>query len=276
MTIAIAFSNASFVMIWRGRMPSSSRRMTALPDSYAKSSRRLSGAGADDEPGSDMPSASATDAIVLAVNMPAQLPSLGQALHSMPRRSSSDMRARGVGADGFEHAHDVERLALVLARQDRSAVEEHGRQVEPGRGHQHPGQALVATGERDQRVEALGVHDGLDGVGDDLAATRASARMPSWPIEMPSRDGDRVELDREAAGGAHALPSHRFASRSSGMLHGVTSFHDEHTPTCDLPQSSSVMPMARNMARAGRPLVAVGDLVAARLHRVAVVLGHRR
>jgi hypothetical protein len=43
----------------------------------------------------------------------------------------------------------------------------------------------------------------------------------------------------------------RFASRSSGMLHGVTSFHDEHTPTCDLLQSSSVMPIARNMARAG-------------------------
>ena len=35
------------------------------------------------------------------------------------------------------------------------------------------------------------------------------------------------------------------------MLHGVTSFHDEHTPTCALPQSSSVMPIARSMARAG-------------------------
>src|SRR5688500_1787646 len=35
------------------------------------------------------------------------------------------------------------------------------------------------------------------------------------------------------------------------MLHGVTSFHDEHTPTCALPPSSSVIPMARNMARAG-------------------------
>ena len=35
------------------------------------------------------------------------------------------------------------------------------------------------------------------------------------------------------------------------MLQGVTSFHDEHTPTCALPQSSSVMPMARSIARAG-------------------------
>ena len=35
------------------------------------------------------------------------------------------------------------------------------------------------------------------------------------------------------------------------MLHGVTSFHDETTPTCGLSQSSSVMPMARSIARAG-------------------------
>ena len=35
------------------------------------------------------------------------------------------------------------------------------------------------------------------------------------------------------------------------MLQGVTSFHDDATPIWALPQSSSVMPMARSMARAG-------------------------
>ena len=35
------------------------------------------------------------------------------------------------------------------------------------------------------------------------------------------------------------------------MLQGVTSFQDDATPTCGLSQSSSVMPMARSMARAG-------------------------
>ncbi len=35
------------------------------------------------------------------------------------------------------------------------------------------------------------------------------------------------------------------------MLQGVTSFHDEATPTWGLSQSSSVIPMARSMARAG-------------------------
>ena len=71
---------------------------------------------------------------------------------------------------------------------------------------------------------------------------------------VPHRDAvghrDRDELEREAAGVAHALLG-RFASRSSGMLHGVTSFHDDATPTCGLPQSSSVMPTARSIARAG-------------------------
>ena len=43
----------------------------------------------------------------------------------------------------------------------------------------------------------------------------------------------------------------RFASRSSGMLQGVTSFQLDATPTCALPQSASVIPTARSMARAG-------------------------
>ncbi len=55
------------------------------------SSRRASGAGADDEPGSDMPMASPIDAMVLAVNIPAQLPSLGQALRSMASSSASSI-----------------------------------------------------------------------------------------------------------------------------------------------------------------------------------------
>ena len=35
------------------------------------------------------------------------------------------------------------------------------------------------------------------------------------------------------------------------MLHGVTSFHDDATATWALPKSSSCMPIARSIARAG-------------------------
>src|SRR5437588_791520 len=41
------------------------------------------------------------------------------------------------------------------------------------------------------------------------------------------------------------------ASRFRWTLHGVTSFHEEATPTCGLSKSSSVNPTARSMARAG-------------------------
>ena len=78
----------------------------------------------------------------------------------------------------------------------------------------------------------------------------SEARMPSWPMEMPSLTATVVNSIGKAP--AARTPSlDRLASRSSGMLHGVTSFHDEHTPTWALPQSSSVMPIARSIARAG-------------------------
>ena len=74
--------------------------------------------------------------------------------------------------------------------------------------------------------------------------------MPSWPIEMPSLTAMVVNsIGKPPAARTPSLA--RLASRSSGRLQGVTSFHDEHTATWGLSQSSSVMPMARSMARAG-------------------------
>ena len=78
----------------------------------------------------------------------------------------------------------------------------------------------------------------------------SDARMPSWPIEMPSLTA--IVLNSIGKPPASRTPClARLASRSSGRLQGVTSFHDDATPTCDLPQSSSVMPTARSIARAG-------------------------
>ncbi len=78
----------------------------------------------------------------------------------------------------------------------------------------------------------------------------SDARMPSWPIEMPSLTA-MVTNSMGNAPASRTPTLARLARRSSGRLQGVTSFHDEATPTCDLPQSASVMPMARSMARAG-------------------------
>ena len=76
------------------------------------------------------------------------------------------------------------------------------------------------------------------------------ARMPSWPIEMPSDTA--MVMNSMGKPPAARTPSLALrASRSSERLHGVTSFQEDATPTWGLPQSSSVMPTARNMARAG-------------------------
>ena len=91
----------------------------------------------------------------------------------------------------------------MAPRQDRPAVEEHRRQVHAGGGHEHAGQALVAPGQGDQAVEALGVHHRLDGVGDDLAAhQRRPHPLVAHRDAVGHRDGH--ELEREPAGVAHA------------------------------------------------------------------------
>ncbi|MPM54804.1 hypothetical protein SDC9_101584 [bioreactor metagenome] len=83
----MAFSNASRVRMSRTVMPCRSRSTTASPERWAYVSRRRSAAGGAAEPGSDMPSASASEAIVLAVYIPPQAPSPGQMARSIASRS---------------------------------------------------------------------------------------------------------------------------------------------------------------------------------------------
>ena len=78
----------------------------------------------------------------------------------------------------------------------------------------------------------------------------SEARMPSWPMEMPS-DTAIVTNSMGKPPASRTPTLDRLARASRDMLHGVTSFHDEATPTWGLDQSASVMPMARSMARAG-------------------------
>ena len=94
-----------------------------------------------------------------------------------------------------------------------------------------------------------------------ISRLTSDARIPSWPIEMPSDTAMVVNSIGKPP--ASRTPSFdRLASRSSGMLQGVTSFHDDATPPAACSQSSSVMPIARSMARAGARL---GPSVTSRL-----------
>ena len=84
----MAFSNASRVIMSRGLMSFSSRSYMTAPESKATWSLRGSMAGMDAAPGMDIPMASIAEDMVLAVNIPAQAPSPGQATRSMPMSSS--------------------------------------------------------------------------------------------------------------------------------------------------------------------------------------------
>ena len=86
--------------------------------------------------------------------------------------------------------------------QDRAAVQEDGGQVEADGRHHHAGQALVAAGDRDDAVEALGVDHELDGVGDDLPGDERGPHALR-PHRDAVGDGDGRELERVAAGLPH-------------------------------------------------------------------------
>ena len=155
---AMAFSNASLVMISRGVMPEAQH----VDDGLAGAPGVVLAAGVDrrrrgragqrhaDRLGDRAHRVGGEHAAARA------LARAGLAL-DLAELVLGDLAERA-GADGLEHAGDVERLAVVLAGQDRAVVDEHAGQVEAGRGHQHRRDALVAAGEADEAVEALGVH----------------------------------------------------------------------------------------------------------------------
>ena len=90
MTTLTAFSIASRVTIWRGRICFSMARTSTAADVAALSAFSRSGLAIVDEYGRLMPSASNADDMVFAVNMPPQAPVPGSALRSMPSKSSFD------------------------------------------------------------------------------------------------------------------------------------------------------------------------------------------
>ena len=79
----------------------------------------------------------------------------------------------------------------------------------------------------------------------------SDARIPSWPIEMPSETA-MVTNSNGNPPAARPPPWPAGPAGRAGRLHGVTSFQLDATPTWGLSQSASVMPTARSMARAGR------------------------
>ena len=112
--------------------------------------------------------------------------------------------ADGTHADRLEEVLHGDLAAAERARQDRAAIDEDRRHVEPAHRHHHAGQRLVAAGEPDQRVVAMAAHGELDGIGDHLARhERRLHALVAHGDAVGHRDGG--ELARRAAGRGDAL-----------------------------------------------------------------------
>ena len=108
------------------------------------------------------------------------------------------------GADRFEGVDDRDVLAVHLTGHDRARVQEDGGEVEPGSGHEHARQRLVAARQQHRTVEPLGHHHRLHGIGDHLARHQREVHaLMSHGDAVGNRDG--AELERVSPAGVHPV-----------------------------------------------------------------------
>jgi hypothetical protein len=151
--------------------------------------------------GQDRPRASVRQFIELAVNMPEHEPQVGHAAFSIAVTSSSVYlsSAATTMASTRSSARILPLIRIHLAGLHRPAGDEDHRDVQPHGGHQHAGGDLVAVGDADHGVGAVGVDHVLDAVGDQLAARqRVQHAAVAHGDAVVDRDG--VELLGHAAG----------------------------------------------------------------------------
>ena len=143
--------------------------------------------------------------MLLAVNMPEQEPQVGQPACSIASRSAALELAVLLGRGGDEDVDQVDRFAVGrFARLHRSAADEDRGDVAAHGAHQHAGHDLVAVGDADHAVEAVGADHRLDRVGDQLAAGQRELH-PLVAHGDAVVDADGVEDERHAARLADAL-----------------------------------------------------------------------
>ncbi len=221
---AKAFSNALGVRMSLGRM----FLLHEIDDPPARFGEQFIAPGSVARmlplPGSARPSASHRQFMLLAVNMPEQEPQVGQAC------------CFDVGAAGFRSscrrrlcrrlqrrvARSIASPVDGLAGLHRPAADEDRGDVHARRAHHHAGDDLVAVGDADDAVEAVGAEHRLDAVGDQLAR---GERILHADVAHGDAviDADGVEFERNAArranGFAHFLADHIQMGMARNDLH---------------------------------------------------------
>ncbi len=109
-----------------------------------------------------------------------------------------------MAADGFVNVLDRDGVAFKFAGSDRTAVENQAWNIQTRQRHDAGGNGFVAANENDQGVKNVAAGDKLDGVGDHFAADQRSAHALRAHGDAVG-NGNGVELERSAAGGANAV-----------------------------------------------------------------------
>ena len=201
---AIAFSKASWVRMSRGLIPCRSNSRAVCPARYAESSFRLSTAGIEASPGSDMPSASMAEAMVLAVNSPAHDPSPGHATLSSSFSSASVILpcewAPTASKTSCTFTSRPWNLPARMVPPYTKTVGMFSRAAaitQPGRFLSHP--ATVTRASNHSAVATSSIESAI------TSRLTSDAFIPSVPMEMPSLTVIVPELEGGALGGSDSL-----------------------------------------------------------------------
>ena len=201
-----------------------------------------------------MPSASPMEAMVLAVYIPPQAPSPGHIARSIRPRSSSlilpalqaptaSKASMIVTCFSVPSVSFTQPGAIVPAYKNTDARSSLAAAISI------PGSDLSQPASRTEPS----IRSACITVSTESAITSRDTSekcMPSWPIEIPSE----TEIVPNSIGQPFAWRTPTFtasARRSRDKLQGVTSFQEEATPICGFTQSSSPIPTARSIPRAG-------------------------
>ena len=125
--------------------------------------------------------------MVLAVNMPEQLPQVGQAAFSISSSSSAEILPFAFCTPADEGVDQVDRLAAGrLARLHRPAGDEHGRDIDPHRAHEHArARSCRSWGCRPSPSKQCAWT--IVSTQSAISSREGSEYfIPAWPIAMPS------------------------------------------------------------------------------------------
>jgi len=242
----------------------------------AYSSSNGSTAGTAALPGSDMPSASPIEAMVLAVNIPAQEPSPGQAARSNSRRSASDIWFWVVAPIPSKTSTIETSLPFHLpGRLEPPYRNRDGRLIlaaaisMPGSDLSHP--AMVTMASKRSACMTNSTESAM------TSRETSDARMPSWPMEIPSETA--IVVNSRPTPPAPTTPCFALPARRGPLrLQGVTSLPAETTPTWGLSKSSSLRPTQTDGPQHGpRPCCSrpLGHVVGVDLASHRGILGRR-